>query len=596
MIISNCPRCDEAIRVPADELPDDAYAQCPWCRETFPANDVLKAMPPILKVMSADGAPIVTAPRESATADMGTTELGVAALGGPGFGDAVVSADSPSTAETVVEDEMSSGLDLGDIEPVTSEIDEDDTWEPDESGALNESTSEVGTGTVTEETVTEETWSEEPADDAVNDGIVDFEIEDPDDTWEGEHVSSEAETPSPMKVSPAPVTRKKKKGGSGIMMAIKVVLGGVLAVPLAGGILTLFGQKPDWGFWPFDGGVESSSNVIAAPPANPSSDSATSALAEDSQSGTTLLPPSDFEFGDSTSGEAPAALATSQIMGDTLPDAEMALVPSDSAPAASAIELPNATAIEDPPTGAETAAKETADQPAPIADPDESDNDILAMPGETPGGASPIVGQPIANADDDSTTNDLAPPANQLRNPDPSSAEPEAEPATASASETMRSTDPSPAAAGAASSRLVTEATRAGKMVDFFARNTESDPTERTNKIMKTYKQIALTCDLAKGNEQALDDLAAKIRSSNILDDLGAMGPEWLFYRSRDTEGILLVGDLVQQGSTRTLAIDSDVVLNLVGDVQLPDSPKVLAMGRIIDDKSVELVLAKSLP
>ncbi len=41
MIVSNCPRCCEPLRVPTGELPDNAYAQCPWCRETFPLSDVL---------------------------------------------------------------------------------------------------------------------------------------------------------------------------------------------------------------------------------------------------------------------------------------------------------------------------------------------------------------------------------------------------------------------------------------------------------------------------------------------------------------------------------------------------------------------------
>lgn len=67
-----------------------------------------------------------------------------------------------------------------------------------------------------------------------------------------------------MRVMPVPVRRRKK--GSGIRTAIGVVLGGIASIPIAGGILMLLGRTPDWGFWPFDGGVQDSGpGIVAAP-------------------------------------------------------------------------------------------------------------------------------------------------------------------------------------------------------------------------------------------------------------------------------------------------------------------------------------------
>ncbi|MGB7344167.1 MAG: hypothetical protein WBD20_08130 [Pirellulaceae bacterium] len=58
MIVAHCPRCAEAIRVPSTQLPDDAYAQCPLCRESFAATELLDRLPPVVQLMGADGSPL----------------------------------------------------------------------------------------------------------------------------------------------------------------------------------------------------------------------------------------------------------------------------------------------------------------------------------------------------------------------------------------------------------------------------------------------------------------------------------------------------------------------------------------------------------
>ena len=39
-------------------MPEDAYAMCPWCHETFPLVEVLNHLPPALHILTADGEPI----------------------------------------------------------------------------------------------------------------------------------------------------------------------------------------------------------------------------------------------------------------------------------------------------------------------------------------------------------------------------------------------------------------------------------------------------------------------------------------------------------------------------------------------------------
>jgi len=62
-------------------MPDDAYAMCPWCHETFPLAEVLDQLPPQLQILTADGEPI-TVMEPVAT----HTAAGIQSLTGAGLG------------------------------------------------------------------------------------------------------------------------------------------------------------------------------------------------------------------------------------------------------------------------------------------------------------------------------------------------------------------------------------------------------------------------------------------------------------------------------------------------------------------------------
>lgn len=77
MIISNCPRCQEGFRVPTGTMPDNAYAMCPWCHETYPLAEVLDRLPPPLQILTAEGDPIIVmepAGSSTAVADAGSLD------------------------------------------------------------------------------------------------------------------------------------------------------------------------------------------------------------------------------------------------------------------------------------------------------------------------------------------------------------------------------------------------------------------------------------------------------------------------------------------------------------------------------------------
>lgn len=226
MIVSNCPRCDEVFRVPDAEMPDDAYAECPWCKETFPIVEVLHRLPPVLNVISADGQALSFSQQRAVMAGGLAGEAG-----------------EPSTIDQSEYYDGGIGT-LGDDEP-----------------------DDLGHKTVSEETVAE-TWTDVRTSEG-DSSVADFDVEDPHDTLEEGGPAGDVRPVAPMKVTPAPVLHRKSRG-SNTRTWISIVLGGLAAGPLAVAILwvlTLFGVDVDLGFWPLNGtsAVVSTDRVAAAP-------------------------------------------------------------------------------------------------------------------------------------------------------------------------------------------------------------------------------------------------------------------------------------------------------------------------------------------
>ena len=100
MINTFCPRCSEAIRLPSASLPDGVYAECPICRETFLASEVIDRLPPVLQLIGADGNPLQLDHSDSANCEPATAFVDVDA---PLDEDAILPTDAPLQTEAAVE-------------------------------------------------------------------------------------------------------------------------------------------------------------------------------------------------------------------------------------------------------------------------------------------------------------------------------------------------------------------------------------------------------------------------------------------------------------------------------------------------------------
>ena len=76
-----------------------------------------------------------------------------------------------------------------------------------------------------------------------------------DDEMDPRYDLGESTAPAGVAVAPASVQTgpTRKKSGGGWKQVVGIVLGGALALPLAGGLLLAVGKAPDLGVWPFDG-------------------------------------------------------------------------------------------------------------------------------------------------------------------------------------------------------------------------------------------------------------------------------------------------------------------------------------------------------
>ena len=506
MIVSNCPRCNEAFRVPSAELPEDAYAKCPWCRETFSLSDVLTRLPPILEVLSADGQPIVSRQSVAAVVDDGASDS---------FG-------RRADNETVI----------------------DESWMQGQSPA----------GGI---------------------GPVDFEVADSVGTWEGDRHSEKI---SPMKGSPG---RKKKGKYAGLRAVIGVVLGGALAFPIADGLLVLAGH-PGLGLWRALSGDEGESSgrnaVAAALPVDLSAERKTRPKPNGRLLNTDGL---NLEM---AVAEDDADSAREQIM--QLPEMEEPLVLSDTE-----------VAQPDPRQGLPAAITEigAAQSQAKVA---------KRKPGRDGEAAADATTQPPSlriPAEGQESAVDIV-PIESSEKQDSQGQPRSSEVIPASAAESLEvpklPTTPTPQTNTTAdeSAEMIALADRAGKMVEAVAAY-DGPEQERARRLQLTYEKIAMACDLASGDSEALRALATRIKESPVAKDIEDSASKWLMDSSRSSEGIALIGRPGADGEGQIITLESGKIVSVVGDSELPEAEKILAMGRIVDgESSVELVLTETLP
>lgn len=615
MMVSNCPRCNERFRVPAGELPEDAYAECPWCLETFPISDVLDRLPPVLGVMSATGQPI-SAPLQVAAA--GSAE--------PAYESAEPGLES-SGLEPI--EEESFGIETYSEETVESYPEETAEPEVDEFSApsFDVAGEEASGGIGDEEAEDEPSWHA-PADEDADE--ISFRINDADP-------SPAPEAIAPMRVSPLPPpTRTKKKGGLGSI--IGVAAGGLLALPLAGLILWGIGFL---GMGPFAKEPEPPTRKAAPPvdlsqPPTPAGQPLGQSLTDD------LSPPSDPD---------PATAAAEQIMqmpvdqlpvddGPSLPDLnDVAVVdPIEVDTIESPTNPIDRLPIDPDPISVPSADSDPiiASDPDPITIPPRDPDPISVPPLDPdpvtatltdpdPDSESPLVlptiDPPVANDADppaivmpdvsDPTSEPPAdePPPGLVRQPDPIATVEDEVPSPAinsdptpptglglpPRSDPVLSPDPAPSVE-TDSAETIKNAVTAGRMLDSFAPYV-GPADDRTRRLLLTYEQIALTCGMATQDSKAIRGLASKLKGSPILNEIEGIADEWLNYSNRKSEGIALVGRPSPAGQPPSITLATGTMLPIRGEASIPAATKVIALGKIVDNGgAIELVYAERLP
>ena len=650
MIVSNCPRCAEVFRIPDAEMPDDAYAQCPWCNETFPIVEVLHRLPPVLHIVSADGETLEFSPQRSAVA-------GTAGGGSPG-------------------------------------VDQGEYYDGGIGSLIEDHTDDSGNKTVSEETVAE-TWTDIPAD---RDGssTADFDIEDPNDTWEeAAGVVGDAKAITPMKVTPAPVMSRKSKGSS-LRTMISIVLGGLAAGPAAIAILwvlTLFGVEVDLGFWPLNGhSAVAGTDRVAAAPATLSADrtpSATGRSLIDDTDNDSVQPDLQAAGGIGGEGEDPATAAAREIAGDAglrddieapQPDLGDATAISDDSPNKSvmpdAIETPDSQNLaSDPAVG--RAEPDSIEPPEATTKPSvdlakrdageaqRNAGEVMSMPtlgsnkiapvappgnGETtgdrvpPSDDTPAIAMPDLAATAAANVANLAAPESSQKPPKRTATEDEPTPASIEASPasepkpagrtataetpssdvvasdvaldspqptatapTVTKPKPSPKPASVArtnayvepaldakpalkteSSEVVEAAELARDMLDQLSSVDRGDAAKTKPLLRDTYIAIARVGAVAVTNSDSVRTLLQRVKASPDLDVWSQAGPAWLeLGKRRTTEGVLLVGKPESDARGQRIAMSGyDAVVLTSDSTELPRSKRVLGLGRIVEASS----------
>lgn len=488
MIISNCPRCQEGFRVPLGTMPDDAYAMCPWCHETFPLAEVLNHLPPPLQILTADGEPIAVMEPVANPAAAGIQSLTGTAAG--------------ALDDLQANDGLASGQ----------------QWDPT---ALN-----FG------------------ADSGQTDGA-----------WDA------AASPQAAQMSVSPRPNRRKKGGSGIRTMIQVVVGGLLAVPIALLILLAFGRALDLGFWPFDGQARSPRELFQFLDNTPTQDNTAFPKYGGQQLDTTSFDEAEKDT------EDPAKSALDQIFApDVSPDSDDQ----------SNLDV-NTSA--NPEKIASTRAAEAR------SDPLQSEQD--AMPPELP--------ISVANENLDSAPVEL-PESATSKTTDKSAGTPttviaasQTKPsAQSSEADTVSKPDESIPA------QVMVEVTAAIQAIEILDTANQSSDTDR---LAEAYEGIAEACETAQKYPTALTTLAKSISQSKALNQIEEAAGTWLDYPQRSTQGIVLIGKPGTTAKSQILTLDSGRVLTMTGNLNLPLAEKVMVLGQITrDDNVIEISFTAPIP
>jgi hypothetical protein len=222
-----CPSCGDVFRVPDFALPEGAVAGCPCCRARFSVSDLRMALPPLAELLDAEGVPLGVQLLTHAAAELTPANREQVAFAPPLR--EVADLQSGLTGDGPVPAAMVSDDRLPDSVPSLTERQAGSRWESNDARSEADDLRDGGF-----------TAADEPLD-------LGFGIAQEPRPLEQVTAFEFADEPSAI---PRP---RGRRPGSPLRSLISVVLGGLLALPLAGILLALIGKPLDLGFWPFLG-------------------------------------------------------------------------------------------------------------------------------------------------------------------------------------------------------------------------------------------------------------------------------------------------------------------------------------------------------
>jgi hypothetical protein len=572
-------------------------AKCPWCHDTFAMSRLVVHLPPLAELVGEDGQPISMDELAHGTASMALAASGQWAANS-------ANAMMPPTTGRF---SSSDTLDDSDIDVESLDFEESDA---------SETANDVRE--FAEEGVTfAEAGYPEPSDESTE-----WEVDSPDqthqdrydttvqvedsDTQSGEDFDPEYEFNDQEGSPPRPLAEvtdfgmarddrplvpraRKKQKGSPIKSIIGVVIGGLMAFPLAAGILALAGKPLDLGFWPFDGQTISMNNVSrrsAAAPMEPTPRLATNGNNANNRPGRSLaddLPSLDLDsptLADPAAGEPngrtngrpnrrpPQTGMLDNLLATPEPGPDLVEVPSTT------IELPPLDLPTRPPTPvtSEPPKIEPPDMPSAASPPAAS-----AQPRTMPLG-QPETPEPAAPASNGDNASPVDSPESLVDSPE-SPTDPPKSP-----------TVQSPTVPAQLQQALEAASDAIGMVVNYD--DSEGVKGQRS-RLAALFAKVAEVADKATPEDSAaVGSLVERLIDNDLMKELAPAAPNWLRFAKRPNNGIVAVGKLIRENeqwllqwnapaalevrfADPSIAIEnSDVII--VGTIGQNDSPAVV--------------------
>jgi len=313
-----------------------------------------------------------------------------------------------------------------------------------------------------------------------------------------------------------------KRQAAPLKSIIGIVVGGLMAFPMAAGILALAGKPLDLGFWPFDGDtivMNSATPRGAAPPRDPSPRTANN----DNRGGRSLaddLPSLDVD--PPSLADSPGDLSGGFSDRPAADDLDNMLA-ADSSPGRNFADIALPSKIQLPPLDLSTPAT-TADEPemtAEISDanPASANADPFGQPAPIPTTDPVTTEQPVV----EEITAMPALPTNL-------------EPVALEPRMTL------PAVSAELQSALEEASAAMGGVVDYD--DSEGVPGQR-KRLATLFEKVAAVGSIATtDDEAAVGSLVQRLVDSELVSTLSPAAPNWARYSRRPNNGMLATGKL----------------------------------------------------